>query len=137
MKIGIVALVFVIASPALGNPQPAGKCSLIDDGVRVAGQSTSQDPKIISMVIPPVLGFSVVDVTFRINSDGTVANPKILCVSVPGSGIEAAVLKASKNWRFSPMTQSGKAVATDAAYRISTSGVIPLTFTTQEIHKIG
>jgi TonB family protein len=142
MKIGIVALILIAASSALASPQPAGKCSLMDDGVATAtsppkiGPSTSSDPFAISMAIPPVLGNSVVDVTFRINSDGSAANPKILCISIPGNGIEAAILGASKNWRFSPMTRAGKAIVSEVAYRLSATGVIPLTFAAEGFQKI-
>ena len=127
MKLGIVvSLLLIIASPALANPPPAGKCSLVDDGVRQLGGSS--DPRALSMIVPPILGNSVVDVAFRINSDGSVAGLKVLCISIPGNGIEASILAASKNWRFSPVTQGGKPISSAAAYRLSATGKIPLPF---------
>jgi TonB family protein len=145
MKIGIISLLLLATvGPALASPQPAGKCSLIDDGVASYNRPTtsmganhdtkpSRDPNVISMVVPPILGNRVVDVAFHINADGTVTGPKVLCISFPGNGIEASILNASKRWRFSPMMKAGEKIATDAAYRISASGTIPLTFSPQEI----
>src|SRR5580692_9799396 len=111
MKIGIISLLLLASvSPSLASPQPAGKCSLIDDGVANLGRPAaslgtnhdakpSRDPNIISMAMPPILDNRVVDVAFHINADGTVTNPKVLCISFPGNGVEASILSASKNWR--------------------------------------
>jgi acetyl-CoA acetyltransferase len=131
MRIPAALVLVILASPALADPLPAGKCVAMDDGVAqvtpLSPARTEGVPKVVSMALPR-MGTAVADIAFRINSDGSVAELNVLCISVPGANLKAVLLQASKSWKFTPLKRSGREVAAIAAYRLSDSGVTPLNF---------
>ena len=138
MKTGVAAaLVFLMTGPAMAQPAPAGKCSLIDNGVaQVAPTMREEGLHSLSTPLPKRIDDAVADVTFRIQSDGTVADVKFLCVTVSDREVTAAIAKAVGDWRFVPVTRDGRFVTASATYRISTAGAIPLSFVPMGLHKI-
>lgn len=130
-------LVLLAATPALAQPAPAGSCRL-DEGLVAQLPTLSPDseaPHVLSMPVPK-MGNAVVDVSFHIEADGTVANVKVLCVSSRDEALGVAIEKASKTWKFGPMKHAGKAIASDASYRISASGSVPLNILPEKLRPI-
>ena len=138
MKTGFVtAALMLIAAPAMAQPAPAGKCSLIDNGVAQVGSTMREEGlHALSMPLPKGIGDTVADVSFRIRADGTISDVKTLCVTAPDPAVKAAIVAAAKQWLFAPVLRDGKAVAADAAYRVSAAGAIPLSFTPSVLRKI-
>jgi len=127
----------VVASSTLSAPFPAGSCAspFLDDGVRhrAAPASASQtDPQVVSMDVPsdtggPVSsnGEIVVDLRFLIQSDGRVASPRVLCAQPQASPLGNDLLAVTRNWRFIPMKVDGRAVDSEASYRIVVANFPP------------
>jgi protein TonB len=60
-----------------------------------------------------------VDLSFVIEPDGTVGEPRVLAEAPEGYGFAAAALKALPGWRFKPELIDDQPVATPATIRIS------------------
>jgi protein TonB len=60
-----------------------------------------------------------VDFEFTVQTDGTVANPKVTAEVPEGYGFANAALKVFPKWKFKPEEIDGKAVPTQAFYRFS------------------
>jgi len=130
MRLAALSLLLALTSPALAYPLPAGTCAPMDDGVAQVGPTPGQRPDaphILSMALPR-MGNGVADVTFRIGPDGAVSELKVLCARGLSGDWTAAFEKAAKTWRFAPMKREGQDVASSAAYRITSSGAVPLNF---------
>jgi hypothetical protein len=136
MKKSIITIFFLItATPALAQPAPAGKCSLIDNGVAQVGPTMRENGlHALSMPLPKDIGDAVADVSFRIEDDGTVSDVKLLCVSSERQA--AAIARTAKSWRFMPVLREGKAVTANVTYRVSAAGAIPLSFLPSVLRKI-
>ena len=129
MKPLIVAgLIAVSSFPASAQPAPAGKCSLIDGGVASVGPTMAERGlRPLSTPLPKGIGDTVADVSFSVQSDGTVADVKLLCVTTTGRAADA-VVETVKAWKFAVADASKKADPAKLEYRISAAGVIPLNF---------
>ena len=91
-------------------------------------------PTIISMPLPR-MGSAIADLSFRIAVDGSVSNLKFLCLS-NGAPLKEALETASRTWKFAPMKYLGKATASEARYRVSGSGAVPLNFLPERLRPI-
>lgn len=128
MKKNIIAILVLTAAPAFAQPAPAGQCSLVDNGVATGGPNMKEKGlKGLSMPLPKGIGDAIADISFRIQADGSVTDVKTLCITA--SDREAAlIVNAAKTWRFAPVVRNGKPATADAGYRVSASGVRPLSF---------
>ena len=123
----VAASLLVAATPAFAQPAPAGKCSLIDGGVRLVAPPGEQDLRPLATPLPKGIGDTIADVSFDLLADGSVSNVKVLCVTTtPGAG--AIVVNTVKGWKFAALSQAKKAEPLKIAYRVSAAGVIPLSF---------
>ena len=138
MRLLAVCSLLVLASPAIAQPAPAGTCRLDEGLVAQLAPPLSpgeETPRVISMPLPR-MGNTIVDISFRIGTDGTATDLKILCQSPSNPNLGEILGKAVKNWKFAPMKRLGKATVFDASYRISASGVVPLNFQSEKTRPI-
>ena len=124
----IAAVSLLTACPALAQPAPAGKCNLLDGGVAFTGPTMAERGlRPLSTPLPKGVGDTIADVSFNVQSDGTVGDVKLLCVTTTG-GAADAVVETVKAWKFAVADASKKAEPAKVEYRISAAGVIPLNF---------
>jgi len=123
-RILIAVLAGALASPALAQPAPAGKCSLVDGGVAVGKplRKTDQGLEPLSTPAPESIGNAVADVAFHVGDDGTVSDVTLLCNT--GSDAAGKIVDTVKTWRFKVIDK--KNVPSKVTYRVSNSGVMPL-----------
>ena len=133
-----LSVFFILVTPALAQPAPAGSCRL-DEGLVAQimppmglGQA---NPSVLSMALPR-MGGAIADISLHIAADGSATDVKFLCLSPTNAKLENAVRTASKNWKFKPMMRSGKPAAADASYRISDAGIVPLSFIAEKLRPI-
>jgi len=117
---------------AFAQPAPAGRCSLIDGGVASVAPLNQKGPNEqglhpLSTPLPKGIGDTVADVSFNVQSDGTVGDVKLLCVTTTGRAADA-VVAVVKAWKFAVSGNSKTAQPAKVEYRISAAGVIPLNF---------
>jgi len=124
----IAAACLLAACPALAQPAPAGKCNLLDGGVLSAGPTMAERGlRPLLTPLPKGIGDTVADVSFNVQSDGTVGDVKLLCVTTTGRAADA-VVAVVKAWKFAVSGNSKTAQPAKVEYRISAAGAIPLNF---------
>lgn len=135
MRLLAASALLLLATPALAQPAPAGSCRL-DEGL--VAQVTppkgpgEENPRVLSMTLPRMAN-AVADISFHIAADGTATDLKFLCLRPEDAKLEMALRKASRSWKFVPMKHQGKPAPSDATYRVSASGMMPLSFQPQKL----
>ena len=139
MRFLLLGALLLAATPALAQPAPAGSCRL-DEGLVLTQNPPPAGPDevnpwVLSMTLPR-MGGAIADISLHIAADGSATDVKLLCLWPTNTKLEDALKSASKTWKFKPMMRSGKPAAADASYRISSAGIMPLSFVAEKLRPI-